>query len=67
MESDSIVNTNIKENDTVAEGRLKPESVSILIEQYHESPHHKTSNITDKLVLPELDESLLHPVIETVT
>ena len=67
MESDSIVNTNIKENDTVAEGRLKPESVSILIEQNHESPQHKTSNITDKLVLPELDESLLHPVIETVT
>ena len=61
MESDSIVNTNIKENDTVAE------SVSNMIEQNHKSPQDEKSNIRDKLVLPELDESLIHPVIETVT
>jgi hypothetical protein len=61
MESDSIVNTNIKENDTVAE------SVSNMIEQNHKSPQDEKSNIRDKLVLPELDESLIHPVIETIT
>ena len=61
MENDIIVNTNIKENDTAEE------SVSSLIEQNHKSQQHKTSNITDKLDLPELDESLIHPVIETVT
>jgi len=61
MDSDSIVNTNIKENDTVAE------SVSNMIEQNHKSPQDEKSNIRDKLVLPELDESLIHPVIETIT
>jgi hypothetical protein len=61
MDSDSIVNTNIKENDTVAE------SISNMIEQNHKSPQDEKSNIRDKLVLPELDESLIHPVIETVT
>jgi hypothetical protein len=61
MENDIIVNTNIKENDTAEE------SVSSLFEQNNKSQQHKTSNITDKLDLPELDESLIHPVIETVT
>jgi hypothetical protein len=61
MENDIIVNTNIKENDTVEE------SVSSLFEQNNKSQQYKTSNITDKLDLPELDESLIHPVIETVT
>ena len=61
MDSDSIVNTNIKENDTVAE------SVSNMIEQNHKSPQDEKSHIRDKLVLPELDESLIHPVIKTVT
>ena len=59
MENHSIFDTNIKENDI----SVIEEST---MEHNHEPSSHVVFTVTDKLVLPVLDETLIHPVIEKV-